>query len=45
MFDRAVGLLEQFIEFASEKYAVDPARRYVMGFSQGAILAMTLAFK
>ncbi|NGM83196.1 esterase [Paenibacillus sp. 7124] len=43
MFDRAVGRLEAFIEYATEKYAVDPARRYVLGFSQGAILAMTLA--
>ncbi|AIQ12766.1 alpha/beta hydrolase [Paenibacillus durus] len=43
MFDRAVVRLEAFIEYATEKYAVDPARRYVLGFSQGAILAMTLA--
>ncbi|WP_025691066.1 alpha/beta hydrolase [Paenibacillus zanthoxyli] len=43
MFDRAVAQLEAFIEHATEKYAVDPARRYVLGFSQGAILAMTLA--
>ncbi|MDT3426420.1 phospholipase/carboxylesterase [Paenibacillus forsythiae] len=43
LFDRAVARLEAFIEYASEQYAVDPERRYVLGFSQGAILAMTLA--
>ncbi|MGO4375003.1 alpha/beta hydrolase [Paenibacillus sp. MCAF20] len=42
-FDRAVRQLESFIDYATEKYAVDPDRRYLLGFSQGAILSMTLA--
>jgi len=43
LFDAAVGKLESFIEYATEKYPIDPVRRYVLGFSQGAILSMTLA--
>ncbi|TBL76049.1 alpha/beta hydrolase [Paenibacillus thalictri] len=43
LFDRAVHKLEAFIQYATEKYAVDPGRRYLLGFSQGAILSMTLA--
>lgn len=43
LFDEAVRKLEAFIDYASGKYAIDPSRRYVLGFSQGAILAMTLA--
>lgn len=43
MFDDAVKQLVAFIEYATEKYPIDPRRRYVLGFSQGAILAMTLA--
>ncbi|MBY9080607.1 dienelactone hydrolase family protein [Paenibacillus sp. HN-1] len=42
-FDEAAAGLEAFIEEASAQYAVDPARRYVVGFSQGAILASSLA--
>ncbi|AIQ54773.1 alpha/beta hydrolase [Paenibacillus sp. FSL R7-0331] len=43
MFDQAVNDLESFIQYATEKYPVDPDRRYLLGFSQGAILSMTLA--
>ncbi|AJY75214.1 alpha/beta hydrolase [Paenibacillus beijingensis] len=43
MFDEAVLKLQAFIDEASAKYAIDASRRYVLGFSQGAILAMTLA--
>ncbi|UNK18336.1 dienelactone hydrolase family protein [Paenibacillus sp. N3/727] len=43
MFDQAVQQLEKFIHYASDKYPVDVSRRYVLGFSQGAILSMTLA--
>ncbi|WP_342562952.1 dienelactone hydrolase family protein [Paenibacillus sp. FSL R7-0345] len=43
MFDQAVKELESFIHYATEKYPVDPDKRYLLGFSQGAILSMTLA--
>lgn len=43
MFDDAVKQLEVFIEYATEKYAIDPGKRYLLGFSQGAILSMSLA--
>lgn len=42
-FDLAVKQLESFIEYATEKYPIDEASRYLLGFSQGAILSMTLA--
>lgn len=42
-FDASIQALEAFILQATEEYPIDPARRYVLGFSQGAILAMTLA--
>jgi len=43
VFDRAVQQLEAFIRYATEKYPIDPNKRYLLGFSQGAILSMTLA--
>nr|WP_272915018.1 dienelactone hydrolase family protein [Paenibacillus dendrobii] len=43
VFDQAVQQLEAFIRYATEKYPVDPGKRYLLGFSQGAILSMTLA--
>lgn len=43
MFDQAVQKLEAFVDYATEKYPVDRHQRYLLGFSQGAILAMTLA--
>lgn len=43
MFDEAVRQLEAFIRYATEQYPVDDSRRYLLGFSQGAILSMTLA--
>ncbi|WJH35711.1 alpha/beta hydrolase-fold protein [Paenibacillus sp. CC-CFT747] len=42
-FDEAVKQLEAFMEYATEKYPIDPAKRYLLGFSQGAILSMSLA--
>lgn len=42
-FDAAAAQLEELICYVTEQHPVDPARRYVLGFSQGAILAMTLA--
>lgn len=43
LFDQAVQQLEHFIRYATDKYAIDPSRRYLLGFSQGAILSMSLA--
>lgn len=43
MFDEAVRQLEGFIRYATEKYPIDASKRYLLGFSQGAILSMTLA--
>ncbi|KAI7260670.1 hypothetical protein KC345_g10012 [Hortaea werneckii] len=43
MFDQSAADLEAFIHYATEKYPVDPDKRYLLGFSQGAILSMTLA--
>ncbi|OZQ78928.1 alpha/beta hydrolase [Paenibacillus odorifer] len=42
-FDQAVSQLQQFIEYATDKYPIDAKHRYLLGFSQGAILSMTLA--
>ncbi|WP_028563741.1 alpha/beta hydrolase [Paenibacillus pinihumi] len=42
-FDRSVQQLQEFIRYASGKYPIDVNRRYLLGFSQGAILSMTLA--
>lgn len=41
-FDKCVQDLRDFIAYATEKYPIDPERRYLFGFSMGAILAMTL---
>lgn len=41
-FDKAVDNLSSFINFASNNYAIDLNQLYLMGFSQGAILSMTL---
>jgi phospholipase/carboxylesterase len=43
MFDQAIQQLEAFIHYATEKYPIDAAKRYLLGFSQGAILSMSLA--
>lgn len=42
-FDDSVKNLADFIAYATEKYPIDPEARYLFGFSQGAILSMTLA--
>lgn len=41
-FDKCIKDLTEFIAYATEKYPIDPEKRYVFGFSMGAILAMTL---
>lgn len=43
MFDQAAQQLQAFIHYATEKYPIDVTKRYLLGFSQGAILSMTLA--
>jgi len=45
VFDGAVNQLENFIEYAAENYPIDASEIYFMGFSQGAILSMTLGLK
>ncbi|WP_149095449.1 alpha/beta hydrolase [Paenibacillus terrae] len=42
-FDWAIEQLQAFVQYATDKYPVDPGRRYFLGFSQGAILSMSLA--
>ena len=44
-FDEAIESIENFIDNAPYKYPIDPSRQFLLGFSQGAILAMTLALK
>ena len=44
-FDDAVNKLENFIEYAAENYPIDASEVFFMGFSQGAILSMTLGLK
>lgn len=43
LFDDSVGKLQDFIEYMSKKYPIDEKQRYIIGFSQGAILSLTLA--
>lgn len=43
MFDQAIGDLKAFILYMSEEYPIDVTKRYLLGFSQGAILSMSLA--
>ncbi|RST71823.1 esterase [Siminovitchia acidinfaciens] len=42
VFDEGVSKLTGFIDYAGHQYPLDPNRLYLLGFSQGAILAMTL---
>lgn len=42
-FDAAISQLQDFIAYATGTYPIDEKKRYILGFSQGAILAMTLA--
>lgn len=43
LFDSSVEKLKSFIDYASNQYPIDPDQKYLIGFSQGAILSMTLA--
>ena len=42
-FDESINKLKEFIEYASNNYPIDPNKKFIIGFSQGAILRMTLA--
>ncbi|MDD2534312.1 MAG: hypothetical protein PHC86_06400 [Eubacteriales bacterium] len=44
-FNEIVEALMKFIMDADNKYPIDPTQKYLFGFSQGAILSMTLALK
>ncbi|WP_331281099.1 alpha/beta hydrolase [Paenibacillus sp. 1-18] len=41
-FDRAIEQLQAFVHYATDKYPVDPGKRYFLGFRQGAILSCRL---
>jgi phospholipase/carboxylesterase len=43
LFDSSIEKLKDFIDYASDHYPIDPDRKYLIGFSQGAILSMSLA--
>ncbi|GIN86277.1 phospholipase [Heyndrickxia sporothermodurans] len=43
VFDEGINKLTNFIDYASENYPLDSNQLYLMGFSQGAIVSMTLA--
>ncbi|MEH7356873.1 alpha/beta fold hydrolase [Neobacillus drentensis] len=43
VFDDGMDKLTNFITYASEKYPLDLNKLYLLGFSQGAIVSMTLA--
>lgn len=42
---RAVDLIERFVPGLPERLGTDPARTYVLGFSQGAIIGLALALR
>ncbi|MFZ7945862.1 alpha/beta hydrolase [Neobacillus sp. 19] len=42
IFDVGINKLADFIDYASVNYPIDPEQSYLMGFSQGAIVSMTL---
>lgn len=42
VFDQAVHNLTSFIDYATKQYPIDRSSLYLLGFSQGAILAKTL---
>ncbi|KIL45128.1 alpha/beta hydrolase [Jeotgalibacillus soli] len=43
LFDKSMSMLQSFIEDMSKKYPIDLEQRYLLGFSQGAILSLSLA--
>lgn len=45
VFDQGIMKLTNFIDYAANQYPLDLSRFYLLGFSQGAIIAMTLGLK
>lgn len=43
IFKKSLSQLTDFLEYASNKYPIDINQLYLLGFSQGAILSMSLA--
>ncbi|MBS4174533.1 esterase [Bacillus sp. FJAT-49736] len=43
VFDEGIDKLANFIDFASENYSIDSNQIYLLGFSQGAIVSMTMS--
>lgn len=43
VFDEGINKLANFIDYATENYPIDTDQLYLLGFSQGAIVSMTLA--
>lgn len=43
VFDEGINKLANLIEHVTVKYPIDPTQFYLLGFSQGAIVSMTLA--
>ena len=43
LFDDSIDKLKHFIDYAFHQYPIDSNKVYLIGFSQGAILSMTLA--
>ncbi|HEU5423701.1 MAG TPA: alpha/beta hydrolase [Nitrolancea sp.] len=41
-FFQSLGLLERFVEDSLQRYQIDPRRLYLLGFSQGAMMAGAL---
>ncbi|RKD26769.1 hypothetical protein BEP19_16345 [Ammoniphilus oxalaticus] len=44
-FDESVDRLQKTLAYCRKRYAIDPKFQYILGFSQGAALAMTLALR
>jgi phospholipase/carboxylesterase len=42
VFDHGINQLSSFIDYAEEHYPIDQNQFYLLGFSQGAIVSMTL---
>jgi len=42
-FDEGIKLISRFIDYALEEYPIDATSLYFLGFSQGAVISMTLA--
>ncbi|MGG1691361.1 alpha/beta hydrolase [Heyndrickxia ginsengihumi] len=42
VFDEGIAKLSSFIDFVCEQYPIDVSQLYLLGFSQGAIVSMTL---